>query len=279
MLAGALGTANLATRWMDDHRRHRVAKRCGRLTRLLALPKWRAVQENLDVINKWAGTHYSPDQVFENFAVTLSDFLSQAKVTVEVEGREKAEEARRHGHGVIFLTSHLGHWELGGRVLADWGWPATAIYKPYGSVLMQKFIQRRRAPGLKYLAVGKGAAFGVTRALNHHETVAFLGDRPFGEDGAIVTMCGRKARLPRGPFLFACRHQAPVIPGFVLREKPGFYRAVVEDPIWPTGEGPESAEELLRKTAKVLENYISRHGDQWYCFEPAWETNGGHDSP
>src|SRR5690349_13325010 len=116
---------------MDDQGRHNTAKSLSRLTRFLAPPKWRAVQDNLDVINKWAGTRYNPGQVFENFAVTLSDFLSQAKVSVEVEGRERAEEARRQGRGVIFLTSHLGHWELGGRILADWKWPATAVYKPY----------------------------------------------------------------------------------------------------------------------------------------------------
>jgi KDO2-lipid IV(A) lauroyltransferase len=225
----------------------------------------------LAVLNAWAGTRFAPDEVFENFAITLSDFLSQAPVEVAVEGKEKAEAARARGLGAIFLTSHLGHWELGGRILADWGWPVTAVYKPYSSARMQDFIQKRRAPGLRYLAVGKGAAAGIARRLRHREVVAILGDRPFGEEGALVEICGRKARLPKGPFLFSCYHGAPVIPGFVVREAPGRYRAFVEDPLWPEGKGPDAVDDLLRRMACVLENRLARHGSQWYCLEPFWE--------
>ena len=53
--------------------------------------------------------------MFRNFGLTLADFLSDGMPEVRVEGREKAEEARRAGKGVMFLTAHLGSWELGGK--------------------------------------------------------------------------------------------------------------------------------------------------------------------
>jgi len=271
LVAAYLGTAHLCTKWMSDDRRHAWARRVGRVTQWAAPPKWRAVSKNLAVINAWAKTTVAPRQVFENFAITLSDFLSMAPVTVTVEGRERAEAALKKGHGLIFLTSHLGHWELGGRIVAEWGWPVTAVFKPYRSRLMQRFIQKRRAPGLKYLAVGKGAAVGVGKVLGAREVVAFLGDRPFGEDGADVRVCGKTTKLPRGPFLFACRFGAPIVPGFVVREAPGRYKGFVEEPLWPDGKDAAAVDDLLRRTAKVLETYFSRYGDQWYCFEPIWE--------
>jgi KDO2-lipid IV(A) lauroyltransferase len=134
---------------------------------------------------------------------------------------------------------------------------------------MQGFIQRRRARGLRYLAVGRGAAHGVLKILRRRETVAMLADRPFGEDGVPVTLCGRTARLPRGPFLFACRHGTPILPGFVIMEGPGRYRAVIEEAIWPAG--PDDVQNLMDKMAQVLGQYLSLHAEQWFCFEPVWE--------
>lgn len=266
-----LAGASRTVRQLPDGSRYACASAIGRGVSRLFPDKRVAVEKNLAVINAWAGTRYRVERVFENFGMTLSDFLAHPPVNIRVEGREKAEEARRHGHGTIFLTSHLGNWELGGRVLAGWGWPVTAVYQPYTSKAMQKYIQERRAPGLNYLAVGKGAALGVARVLERRESVAILADRPFGEAGEIVSLCGRPARLPRGPFLFAARSGAPLVPGFVLMEGPGRYRVVVEDPIWPTGKGHAAVQILLDKMAQVLGKYLAQHAEQWYCFEPVWE--------
>ncbi|HRY29807.1 MAG TPA: hypothetical protein P5079_07185, partial [Elusimicrobiota bacterium] len=156
--AASLGGLNLLTRRMGDESRYRWARRISRTARWVAPGKWYAVESNLALVNRWAGAHFQTHKVFENFVLTLSDFLSGAKPVVHVEGREKAEAARAVGKGAVFLTSHLGHWELGGRILADWGWPVTAVYQPYRSAAMHDFIHKRRSPGLRYLAVGKGAA-------------------------------------------------------------------------------------------------------------------------
>lgn len=265
-----MGALNLWTRRLSPAGRYLWARRISRTAPWITPAKWRAVESNLSVINAWGTSRFTSPQVFENFAATLSDFLSGAPIAVRVEGREKAEEARQKGRGVIFLTSHLGHWELGGKILTDWGWPVTAIYKPYRSAAMQRFIQNRRAPGLRYLAVGKGAAAGVGQVLHRRESVVFLGDRPFGEEGSRVSLFGRPARLPRGPFLFACRYGAPIVPGFVVRDGPALYRGVVEDPLWPDGAGSDAVDDLLARVARVLEKYIARYADQWFCFEPVW---------
>jgi KDO2-lipid IV(A) lauroyltransferase len=236
--------------------------------------KRQAVKENLDIIAAWGGRRASVGRVFANFGQTLGDFLSRRHVEVRTLGRVHVENARAAGRGAIVLTSHLGNWELGGRVLQEWGWPATAVFQPYRSGRMQKFIQKRRAPGLGYLAVGRGAARGVARALERGEAVAILADRPFGEDGVPVTLCGRPARLPRGPFVFACRFGVPALPGFVLMERPGHYCVSVDEPLWPTGRGPADVQDLMDRFARVLEKYLAKHADQWYCFEPVWERSG-----
>ena len=264
-----LAVASRGIRALPPTLRYRWAGRIGRAVSHLFPSKRASVQKNLDHINAWTGRSFKVDTVFENFGKVLADFLGGGPLAVSVAGRETAESARRAGKGVLFLTSHLGSWELGGRILAGWGWPVTAVYQPYRSEAMQRFIQRRRAPGLHYLAVGRGAAHGVMKALRRQESVAMLGDRPFGEDGFPIVLCGKPARLPRGPFLFSCRNGTPIVPGFVLMDGNGRYRGVVEDALWPTG--PEDVQNLMDKMAQVVGKYISTHADQWFCFEPVWE--------
>lgn len=255
---------------LPDRPRYAFASAVGRAAGGFFPSKRAAIEKNLGVINAFAGRSFKPEDVYRNFGITLSDFLGGRDVAIRVEGRERAEAARAHGHGVLVLTSHLGNWELGGRVLADWGWPMTAVFQPYRSRAMQGFIQKRRAAALKYLAVGRGAAHGIGKVLKNREAAVLLADRPYGEDGAPVTLCGRPALLPRGPFLFACRFNTPVVPGFVVMDRPGHYRVVVEEPLWP--EGPGAVKNLMDKMALVLEKYVTQYADQWYCFEPVWDS-------
>ena len=150
----------------------------------------------------------------------------------------------------------------------------TAVYKPYDTEGMRDFIRDRRAEGLAYLPVGKGAAAGVSKILARGGAVALLADRPFGEvrepRQPLRTPC---APSEAGPSSFAVRHGTPVVPGFILIDGPGKYRCVVEDPLWPTGTRPRAVKELLDRMARILEKYIVEHGDQWFCFEPVWGDN------
>ncbi|MBK8575053.1 MAG: lysophospholipid acyltransferase family protein [Elusimicrobia bacterium] len=267
-----LSLSSRVTSAMPEGPRYRLAAGLGRGVSRLFPMKREAVDKNVGHINAYCGTQFTSERVFENFGITLADFLGGQKVEIQVEGRERAEEARSLGRGTIILTTHLGNWELGGRVLSDWGWPVTAVFQPYRSKTMQHFIQTKRAPGLSYLAVGRGAAHGIAKVLRRQGSVAMLADRPFGEDGGWVSVCGRPMRFPRGPFLFASRMGAPVLPGFALMERPGHYRVVVENALW--GEGPDPVQNLMDKMAQVLGKYVATHGDQWYCFEPLWENLG-----
>ena len=167
-----LAAARVLSRWISERRRHRWARSIGFFLGRVSTGYRAAVRANLDVISAFSGRSYSTDAVFSQFALMLSDFLADAHPQVPVEGLARAEEARKRGKGVLFLTSHLGHWELGGKILAGLGWDVTAVYQPYRSKALQAFIQGRRAMGLAYLPVGKGAASGVGRVLDRGGAVA-----------------------------------------------------------------------------------------------------------
>ncbi len=128
-----LSAASRITAALPEAPRYRWAGALGRGVSRLFPSKQIAVQNNVARINAFYGTRFCAKRVFENFGMTLADFLGGQKVDLRIEGRERAEAARARGKGTIILTTHLGNWELGGRVLSEWGWPVTAGFQPYRS--------------------------------------------------------------------------------------------------------------------------------------------------
>ncbi|HOW28284.1 MAG TPA: lysophospholipid acyltransferase family protein [Elusimicrobiota bacterium] len=252
-------------------KRYNIAHRLARLSRAVCPLPWKAVADNLAVITAATGQPSDVGRVFENFSNTVVDFLFPDDVHIRMEGRESAEEILRQGFGALILTTHLGHWELGGKVLSDWGWPVTAIYQPYRSKILRRFFQEERAPHLSYLMVGQGAALGASKVLKDKKILAMLGDRPFGETGLPVRMFGQEIRLPKGPYLLAARHRTPILPAFVIRTARGQYLGRIEKPLWPEGTSPEKIADLAQKAARVMERTIGQYPEQWFRFDRVWE--------
>ena len=99
-----------------------------------------------------------------------------------------------------------------------------------------------------------------------------VADIPFGEKGRRrLKICGAWTHLPLGPWAIAARARAVVIPGFVLRERPGQYRVIFHDPIVPR-EGSlrrqmEGMQEIYRQH---LEHYLQTYPEQWGVLQPFW---------
>jgi len=219
----------------------------------------------------------SARRVFENFALTLCDFFHPEELEVSFSNgsRENIEQARQRGRGAVLVTFHMGHWELGGRMLGQWGWPVTAIYQPYRSSYLQRIIQTHRAPGIAYVPVGQGAATTAMEVLRRGEIVAVLGDRPFGERGLPVQLLGRRVRWPRGPVLLAIRAKAAITVAVVVREKPGGYVIMAEPPLMARGASYQEVERLTQSLADSFGKLVQKFPDQWYRFEPLWELDEG----
>jgi len=210
------------------------------------------------------------DELFENFALTLCDFMNPRGVTYEVEGLENLGSAVSAREGVLFITFHLGHWDLGARILCDKGWKLTAIYQSYSSAFLQKVIQANRPKNLNYLPVGQGAAFGAMSALAKGEGVAVIGDKAFGEAGEPMPFFGGTVLWPKGPYLLAARAATWVVPSVIVRVSPGHYKGLVEKPVRVSGESTAQAADLSSHVAGCFARYLRSYPTQWYRFEEFW---------
>ena len=185
---------------------------------------------------------------------------------MSVPDRKKLEKAREKNKGVLVLTFHMGHWELGARTMSQWGWPVTAVYQPYKNKKFKEVIESRRAPGVNFVAVGENAASGVREALKRGDMVAMLGDHPFGEAGMPVNLLGHRVLWPKGPVLLAVREKCPIVVAVVIRTKLGSYTALIEDPLYPRSKSRDEVERLVQEVADKFGKFLRQYPTQWYRF-------------
>jgi KDO2-lipid IV(A) lauroyltransferase len=222
---------------------------------------------------------------FRNFSRTLADYFlcagehaaSANALLGELDGWEHITAARERGHGIILVTGHVGHWELGGLTLASRGVPMSVVTLPEPSdALMRWRSACRRRLGIGTIAVGPGHDFAfveMLRTLNGNGCLAMLVDRPYPGTGITVRQFGRNTEFSTGPALLAHHTGAAIIPAFVFQQPDYRYRAIACPPV-EMANGPlrETLHENVQRIASVFEVLIRQHPDQWFNYVPLFQT-------
>jgi KDO2-lipid IV(A) lauroyltransferase len=219
--------------------------------------------------------------MFRSYALYWTDFFRLGGASgdpsnglVQVDGLEHLKGALRLGRGAIFVSAHLGSWDMGGAALAatDGLPPVSAIVEPVTKQTSNSVVTMiRERRGIKVIPLGNPLAVG--RALRRNEVVFVVGERLVGAEGVDVDFFGERTVLPRGAAYWSVRVGAPIVPGFCIRQPDGSFVAHIEAPIVPDrSDGSDAA--VLRHTqriAAVMQAYIARYPDQWCMLQPVWE--------
>jgi Kdo2-lipid IVA lauroyltransferase/acyltransferase len=244
----------------------------------------RIVAENLRVILPGA-TNISAltRDVFRNFGMYLVDFFRMAKKMdrrfikerVTVKNLEYIDQALKKGQGVIFLTAHIGNWELGGFVLSLMGYPSMAIALPHKERRVNDFFNRQReSRGLTVVPMSQAIRRSL-HTLQHNGVVALLADRDFSASGLVLDFLGRKSLIPRGAAMFAVKTGAAIVPTFLIRTTQDSYLLHIEEPIYvPRASNGQVSDEtllpIMRKYTAIIEEKIRQYPSQWLMFRKFW---------
>jgi len=239
----------------------------------------RAVKKNLRAILD-TQENISPRarEVFRNFGRYLVEFFSMARADqqfikdkVRFKGLENIDQALSRGKGAIFLTAHLGNWELGGVVLSLLGYPSVAIALPHKERPVNNlFNAQREARGMTIVPPSQ-AIRKCLSILRGNKIIAVVADRRFGASGFALDFLGRKVILPKGPAVFSLKTGAPILPIFLVREGEGRFLLEIGDAIVPPdmahGHMPdETVFEIMRRYIPVIEQKIHQYPEQWLMF-------------
>jgi len=216
--------------------------------------------------------------VFLNYGQYMVDFflapqLSPRKVKrlfSEIRGEEILKRALKRGKGVIFLSAHVGNWEIGGSMLCMLGYPLTIVAMTHNTAMTNALVNRlRQDRGITVISMDMESHFSsieILRHLRNNEIVAMNGDRDLSGRGRQVNFFGTPVPFPVGPVLMAMKSGAALIPAFVVRQAKGTYVGILEEPLALTigGRLEDDLHENLSLTARVFETYVRRYPDQWY---------------
>jgi Kdo2-lipid IVA lauroyltransferase/acyltransferase len=243
------------------------------------------VISNLKQIHASSGVALSPRALhslarenFLNFAKFMVDFFKFLRLD-----RQRMERIVHYGNlpavldgllqhekGVIFVSAHLGNWELGAAALAALGYKfnAVALWVPDEKV-NDLYQQYRMSRGIHPIPFGRAARECIA-ALRRNEILGVIGDRDFSAANRTVEFFGRPARLPEGPAKLALATGAPLLPTFMVRLPDDTFAYIVDEPIW-ADKSRQSVDDIMRQVAVALERVIRQHSEQWFLFHDLWD--------
>src|SRR6267143_1612566 len=196
----------------------------------LAFPEWDASQRNAVIRS-----------MVRNLGWMAAEFARFAKYTREnieemliLEGHDNFLNGQRRGKGVLYLTGHIGAWEL------------------------------------------SSFARALLKILKVAGTVGILADQnTMPEEGAFVDFFGKSACTTTGIARVALHTDAAVVPGYAYWDAGiGKYRLRFEPAVElvRTGDTERDVFVNTQKFAKVIEEIIRKHPEQWVWVHARWKT-------
>ncbi len=211
---------------------------------------------------------------FEVGATASMDAQLEHLVRWSDEDRGVLDAALARGKGVVFVSGHVGNWELLARRVARAGYPSQSIAKETTDPRLTVLVERFRARGgVRSIWRGQeGAARAMLRALKAGEILGLLIDQDTKVQSLFVPFFGELAATPRAAADLALRTGAAVVVGFCQREGDG-YRLWMEEVPWRAGEDREAdALALTAALSQRIEAAIRRAPEQWVWMHQRWKT-------
>jgi len=228
-------------------------------------------------------------RVFEHLGAGVAELAVVHKerpisdwVEVDGESRRVLDELLARGRGVVFVTGHLGNWELMARGLAALGYPINTIgqrsYDPRFTRMIARFREQGR---VRTLWRGEPELMDKMAAvLRRGEIMGLLIDQDTDVPGVFVDFFGRPAWTPIAPALLARKTGAPLVVGanHRLAGDAGYRVRIAEIAL---SAAPDRQRALAADTQAIshwLEARIREHPEQWVWLHRRWKTQPPKDA-
>jgi KDO2-lipid IV(A) lauroyltransferase len=198
----------------------------------------------------------------------------------QVRGWEKCEAVLKTGRGIVFVTAHMGHWEL----LAAW----TALHARVGVVARQIYDERldkalndlRAAKGVTVFARNSSVK-PILRWLKGGGVLGTLADQDTGVDSVYVDFFGREAKTPSGPAWLASATGAALMTAYSLRLADGSYLLDYQDEVALPAQSRDKRDlkAAVQEYTARTEAFIRRAPEQWAWNHDRWRSKKAEASP
>jgi Kdo2-lipid IVA lauroyltransferase/acyltransferase len=238
----------------------------------LAFPDWTAAQRKS-----------TTRKMVRNLGWMAAEFAHFPRLTkrniddlVVLEGHGNFLAGQRRGKGVLYLTGHLGAWELSSFAHALYGYPLHYMARPLDNKRLDGLVNQYRCLSGNRPIFKNESARVMLKVLKDSGTVGILADQnTMPEEGVFIDFFGKSASTTTGIARVALHTAAAVVPGYAYwDERSEKYRLRFEPPVEliRTGDTERDVLENTQRFASVLEEIIRRHPDQWVWVHKRWKT-------
>lgn len=192
---------------------------------------------------------------------------------------ENFEAAKAQNKGVIFLTCHIGAFDLQVTYMSLKGLRPLIIGTPLKDQRLNDLLwKQRNAHGA--IAVERGKEmFRLLKELKSGGSLAILIDQDTKVKSRFVNFFGRPAATPVGAATFAIKTGAVIVPTFIHLGEDGMQHMRFMPDIETTISGDEEKDlvENTQRYTDFIEAQVRKHPEQWVWMHERWKTQPGQE--
>jgi KDO2-lipid IV(A) lauroyltransferase len=202
---------------------------------------------------------------------------------VILDGHENFLAGQSRGKGVLYLTGHIGAWELSSFAHALYGFPLHYMARPLDNGPLDALVNEYGGLSGNIPIFKNESARQILRVLKGAGTVGILADQnTMPEEGVWVDFFGTPACTTTGIARVALHTDAAVVPGYAYwDESLRKYRLRFEPPVElvRSGDNERDVLENTRRFSKVIEKIIREHPEQWVWVHARWKNRPKGEPP
>ena len=199
------------------------------------------------------------------------------------EGFENFDAAQRRGKGVLFLTAHLGGWEVGSFVHSIHGHTMRIVVRALDNPYLDRLVERYRTLHGNSTFEKQDFARGLISAMRAGETVGLLMDQNMTPPaGVFVDFFGVPACAASGIARVALRTDSSVVPAFTIWDDVRRKYRITFAPRLTLPKTGDDERDVLNATqlfTRVIEEYVRKYPDQWLWVHRRWKTRPEGEQP
>jgi KDO2-lipid IV(A) lauroyltransferase len=207
-----------------------------------------------------------------------------SRVTYEVDrGLENYLVAKQDGRGLLFVTAHIGAWELLPAAHAARGYPLSFLVREFDNPFLNNWSRKIRHKFGNDTLNKRDSVRQVLRILKKGGDVGFLLDQNVQDREAVyVSFFGREAATSPSVAALAIQSGAPIVTGFMLpTNRAGHYKIRFYPPLHAK-PGIDKDKEIARLTLAInerIEEVICEFPHCWLWGHRRFRTQSDGTNP
>jgi len=215
--------------------------------------------------------------MWNNYGRTLSEYMflkgfrnNQFRSNINITGKEILEKIRLEKTPVIFISGHLGNFELMAMEIEKSGVNLSAIYRPLNNIFLNILMEKIRKKYICKNQIKKGTG-GVRELLRLYKkgySIALMIDQRVSQ-GIKSKFFNEEAFTTTIPAQFIKKFNCKVVPISIERHNDINFNIKIEKPMEFSKNS--STEKITRELNIWLEKTILRNPGQWIWSHGRWK--------